>query len=75
MLIFGMFMQFVNNFLMSGNKFMIAYRFMWLNYMTLFALSFEAIYNSEKFYFLILMYFVLFTKTKIGLHAKLERVV
>jgi len=64
MYFFGMFMQFVNNFLISNNKYMIPYRFMWLNYMTLFSLSFDTIYNSEKFFFLLLMYFVLFYKTK-----------
>ena len=65
MFAFGVFMQLVNNILISKNRFMIPYRFMWMNYMTLFALGFETIYNSEKFYFLLLMYFVFFSKAKL----------
>lgn len=64
MYLFGIFMQFINNYFVSEHNYMIPYRFMWLNYMTLFSLSFDTIYNSERFYFLLLIYFILFYRTK-----------
>jgi hypothetical protein len=66
MFAFGMFMQFVNNKLVSNDRYLIAYRFIWLNYITLFSLSFDPIYNSERFYFIMLIYVVLFVKFKPG---------
>jgi len=64
MFFFGAFMQFINNaFLVRGND-IVPYRFMWMNYMTLFSLSISFIYD-ERFLFLVILYFLLFTKIQI----------
>jgi hypothetical protein len=61
---FGFVVQFLNEKLLCANKYIIPYRFVILNYVTLFALSIDFIFLSERVVSLVLLYLIMHKKTR-----------
>lgn len=62
MYFFGVVSQYINNKLISSNKYIIPYRYIWLNYFTLFATSIDVIYYSERLFILLFLYLFMYKK-------------
>lgn len=62
MYFFGVISQYINNKLISSNKYIIPYRYIWLNYFTLFATSIDVLYYSERLFMLLFLYLFMYKK-------------
>lgn len=61
---FGFVVQFLNEKLLYANKYIIPYRFVLLNYVALFALSIDFFFLSEKVFLMVLLYLIMYRKTR-----------
>ena len=64
MYLFGFLVQILNDKLLYLNKYVIPYRFVLLNYVTLFATSIDVFFLSEKVFLIVLLYFVMYRKIR-----------
>jgi hypothetical protein len=62
MYLFGFIVQWLNDKLLYNEKYIIPYRFVWMNYVTLFATSIDIPFLSEKVLILVAVYFLMYKR-------------
>ncbi len=64
MYIFGFVVQFLNDRLSCDNKYILPYRFILINYVTLFATSIDFFFLSEKVFLIVLLYLIMYKQIR-----------